>query len=258
MGLVPFFSFAKLLLPIAMWGMHVSIAALQHIIFVDLLFFIPAWYIWHVIDRNPGKLRPLAHAQHPWDWTQWVDDIHACWLKARAFSQGPRLFQATPRESAAILDNNHLKDKKLPDLPEDLPTPKAVVLDANPSLPHEDIIHAGARQTLLFMLVFLGVWTRGLNGFHIMRFACLLAGHPGPSFMSATLHSVVTALEYVIFTTMRSTRHSTENASLRPLIAALMSPSRLIAVYKSTSDVDARNPQNSPSRPGRCRLAGHG
>ena len=111
MGLVPFFSFAKLLLPIAMWGMHVSIAALQHIIFVDLLFFIPAWYIWHVIDRNPGKLRPLAHAQHPWDWTQWVDDIHACWLKARAFSQGPRLFQATPRESAAILDNNHLKDK---------------------------------------------------------------------------------------------------------------------------------------------------
>ena len=96
MGLVPFFSFAKLLLPIAMWGMHVSIAALQHIIFVDLLFFIPAWYIWHVIDRNPGKLRPLAHAQHPWDWTQWVDDIHACWLKARAFSQGPRLFQATP------------------------------------------------------------------------------------------------------------------------------------------------------------------
>jgi hypothetical protein len=165
MGLVPFFSFAKLLLPIAMWGMHVSIAALQHIIFVDLLFFIPAWYIWHVIDRNPGKLRPLAHAQHPWDWTQWVDDIHACWLKARAFSQGPRLFQATPRESAAILDNNHLKDKKLPDLPEDLPTPKAVVLDANPSLPHEDIIHAGARQTLLFMLVFLGVWTRGAEWF---------------------------------------------------------------------------------------------
>lgn len=165
MGLVPFFSFAKLLLPIAMWGMHVSIAALQHIIFVDLLFFIPAWYIWHVIDRNPGKLRPLAHAQHPWDWTQWVDDIHACWLKARAFSQGPRLFQATPRESAAILDNNHLKDKNLPDLPEDLPTPKAVVLDANPSLPHEDIIHAGARQTLLFMLVFLGVWTRGAEWF---------------------------------------------------------------------------------------------
>ena len=58
MGLVPFWRPSKMIFPFLMWQMHIGIFILQHILFADLLTFIPLWALAHCVCHAQDSQGP--------------------------------------------------------------------------------------------------------------------------------------------------------------------------------------------------------
>jgi len=58
MGLVPFWRPSKMIFPFLMWQMHIGIFILQHILFADLLTFIPLWALAHCVCHAQDRDGP--------------------------------------------------------------------------------------------------------------------------------------------------------------------------------------------------------
>ena len=147
MGLVPFEPLSKLLFPTLMWGMHVGIIGLQHIVFVDLLTMIPAWYFWHYID---GLENPL-YKNGPWDWRH---------VSRQAYDK------VLGTKFAAVTENDDLEDQqKL--LPEGTKEDAAVA-------------SRGAMRSILLMFVFVFVWMNGAEWYPWNSFRMFADWTPNP------------------------------------------------------------------------------
>uniref|UniRef100_A0A7S3NIL5 HTTM domain-containing protein n=1 Tax=Aureoumbra lagunensis TaxID=44058 RepID=A0A7S3NIL5_9STRA len=134
MGLIPFVSWAKLIFPVAMWGMHIGIILLQHIVFVDLLTTLAAWYVWHHLDKLDTDNWSRLYAGGPWDWRQVSHDAQ--------LTLGFRPTYA-----------------KLPAPPED--DTEAPVDKAAENESEERNARSGAKRTFALFIFFLAVWTQG-------------------------------------------------------------------------------------------------
>lgn len=181
MSLVPFFSLAKLFPPIFMWGMHVGIAALQHIIFLDLLCFIPAWYLWHALDHNLMQNASRRHVhQHPWDWNRWVIDSYNFWCGMFAHrgndistGKGSLQHKATQRFKVGYVCTSGL----------DIADPISLKdMEVFICKIHKARVRAGSMWTALFMLIFLGVWARGAEWLPYNSFRMFAGWTPRPIF----------------------------------------------------------------------------
>lgn len=183
---------AKLGLPAMMWGMHLGIALLMHIHFVDLLLLLPAYYVWMLprLDEGaalgkghlaPGELSSLtwpsgdatrASRLRPWD----LRDLFRRALDNsgldRCFRQGGVEAEATP-EAEAPLPHEPASSNDNADVAR-----TGVVTADDAASPHgvaaaEEVeMRAGAWPLLLLLLIFLLSWVSGkdrypLNGFRM-------------------------------------------------------------------------------------------
>ncbi|KAH8077590.1 hypothetical protein JL720_9972 [Aureococcus anophagefferens] len=171
MGLVPFASPAKLLFPGAMWLMHVGIAALQHIVFVDLLLLIPAWYLWHWCDHS-ARPRTAFARPHPWDWREWYAGTAGSVARGALFGAGavpkPPVASSPVLKRGAKLSKSECRlDEALfaaadasPPSAGGLPMHDAASLSDDEALVYDATMRRGAARTIAFMAVFLAVWAR--------------------------------------------------------------------------------------------------
>ncbi|KAJ1455233.1 hypothetical protein M885DRAFT_520525 [Pelagophyceae sp. CCMP2097] len=173
MGLVPFWSVAKVLMPVSMWGMHLGIVLLQHIVFVDLLLMIPAWYVVHAVDhQKPGNAL--------WHWRSVLRDAK----KSCGFSVAP---EAPPSPASAASDDENARgdagsDIEVPLLaaapPRAAPQPTSLgrVVHAR----HAREVRSGAWFISGLGLMFVCVWTRGAEWYPYNAFRMFADWTPAP------------------------------------------------------------------------------
>lgn len=149
MGLVPFDSIAKLTFPALMWGMHLGIILLQHIVFVDLLTMIPAWYAWHAVDLRANEPQKYLYAGGPWDWTRVARDC-----RARIGLPAP-VYAASPQED---------DDSEDPDEEGGL----------------DDVAISSSRRAVALVACFVAVWAQGAEWYPWNAFRMFADWTPNP------------------------------------------------------------------------------
>lgn len=159
MGLVPFKPIAKLCFPALMWAMHLGIILLQHIVFVDLLTMIPAWYAWHAIDllEQGGA---VDYAGGPWDWRR----IYRESREALGLQPAPVYAIAPPNSDNDIEDDSDT----------------ATIRKVNDELELEHVSRHSSMRALGFVACFVAVWAQGAEWYPWNAFRMFADWTPNP------------------------------------------------------------------------------